>query len=407
MLRNRPFISLWIAGAFLQFAWWMLHTSMLVLVFERTGSPFATSLIPVFSSIPLVLFGPLAGSIVDRHDRRLVMIGGVALLAALMVVTIPGARSGPVFWLYLFIFLQSGIMTVLTPAENALLPLLVPPNHLKTANALNVLNDGIGRVTGPGIGALVLVRYGVTGVFGASLGIFLLSLVLLLTWQVPDASQQARADATPAPFRGQFDFLRDIWRHKGLPLAVIAAFALYQVADVPLSAVLPAFVGESLHQGGEGLGVMLSLRGVAGILGGVLIVFVSRMMSERAMLLAGYLLYGGSIALWGVLNSYGVGLLILVTVGPAAAAIQTGMTTLLQRSTAVEFHGRMFALVGTIGGIITLGTSLSAGALAEVTGTRMVVILSGCLQLLPALVVLLFVGEIKRGIGPVRGKPVA
>jgi hypothetical protein len=133
---------------------------------------------------------------------------------------------------------------------------------------------------------------------------------------------------------------------------------------------------------------MLSLRGVAGIAGGVLIVILSRYVSERTMLVAGYLTYGASIALWGFINSYVVGLFILIAVGPAAAAIHTGMTTLLQRTTAVHYHGRIFALVGTIGGFITLGASLTAGSVAEVTGSRLVVILSGCLQVLPALVIL-------------------
>lgn len=408
VLRNRLFISLWLTGALLQLSWWILHTSMLVLVFERTNSPFATSLIPVFASIPLIIFGPIAGRIVDRCDRRIVMVSGVALLAVLMLVTIPGARGGSVSFLYLVIFLQSVIMTVLTPAENSLLPLLVTADHLKVANALNVLNDGIGRIVGPAVGAVLLVRYGVTGVFGVCLCVFLLAFTLLLTWRISSEQSQslnekpgdARQDSGwAAPFRGQFRFLREAWIGRGTLFAVISAFALYMVADVPLSAVLPAFVGDSLNQDAEGLGLMLSLRGIAGIVGSVLIVIVSRFTSERTLLIAGYLTYGVSIAGWGLINSYQVGLLILIFVGPAAAAIHTGMNTLLQRSTAVQFHGRMFALVGTVGGLITLGTSLSAGVVAEATDSRLVVILSGCLQVLPALVILRYVHE-SRGNDP-------
>jgi MFS family permease len=400
ILKNRLFVSLWCTGLLLQLAWWILHTSMLVLVFERTGSAFSTSLIPVFSCIPLILFGTIAGRIIDRRDRRVVMATGVALLVVLMLATIPGAQSDSVGFLYLFIFLQSIVMTVLTPAENALLPLLVPHVQLKRANALNVLNDGIGRIAGPAIGAVLLVQYEVTGVFVFCLCLFLLALGLLLSWKIPDhvahSLRENPGDASSgsgwfAMFRGQFQFLRDVWMTGGTLLTVIAAFSLYQMADVPLSAVLPAFVGDSLHQGAEGFGLMLSLRGVAGIAGSLLIVAVSQHTSERTLLIAGYLAYGVSIASWGLINSYAVGLLILILVGPAAAAIHTGMNTLLQQSTPARFHGRLYALVGTIDGVITLIASLSAGGLAAATDSRVVVILSGCLQLFPALVILRYV----------------
>jgi predicted MFS family arabinose efflux permease len=397
ILRNRPFISLWWTGVLIQVATWILHTSMLVLVFERTNSPFATGLIPVFASLPLILLGPIAGHIVDRWDRRFVMVCGVLVLAVLMVASIPGAKSGPVSFLFAFIFLQAIVMTVLTPAENALLPLLMPTKHLKLANALNALNDGLGRIIGPAVGSIILVRYGVAGVFGVCLCLFLLAFTLLMTWRISSgmtqSSQESAVDSRhdlglQALFRGQVVLLREVWVAGGTLLAVITAFALYIVADVPLSAVLPDFVGNSLNQGPEGFGLMLSLRGVAGIAGGVLMVILSRYLSERTMLVAGFLTYGACIALWGFINSYQIGLFILIAVGPAAAAIHTGMTTLLQRATAVHYHGRIFALVGTIGGIITLGASLTAGSVAEVTGSRSVVILSGCLQVLPALVIL-------------------
>ncbi len=329
VLANRSFVFLWSAGLFAQLAWWMLHTSMLVLVFERTGSAFATGLIPVFSSLPTILLGPIAGRIVDRWDRKRVMQCGSLTLAGLMAVSLPIANDAPVAFLYAFIVVQSVVMTVMTPAENSLLPTLVEADQLKTANALNVLNDGLGRIVGPAIGSLILVQLGFAATVAVCLVIFVAAWGFLVGMGTPTEARQRHGAAWGAPFREQFALTTRVLAERGVLAAVVIVFALYMVADVPLSAISSAFFSESLHASPEEFGFMLSLRGVAGILGGLLILVVSRWLSEKTLLLGGLLMYGFAIAYLGVVNTYGIGLLGLILFGPAAAAIQTGMNSLL------------------------------------------------------------------------------
>ena len=175
----------------------------------------------------------------------------------------------------------------------------------------------------------------------------------------------------------------------GGPLAVaVGAFTLYMVAEVPFSAIVPAFFTDSLHASTEEFGFMLSLRGVAGILGGVLIVSAARRIQATALLAGGLLTYGFAIGVQGIINSFWPGLWFLVLVGPAAAAIQTGMNTLLQEASPDRERGRVFALVGVLAGIVTIAMSVSAGALADTIGTRPIVVASGLLQILPAMLIL-------------------
>lgn len=393
ILANRSFVNLWCAGLLLQLSWWMLHTSMLVIVYERTGSAFGTGLIPVFASLPSIAFGAIAGGLVDRLDRRRVMRWGATVLAGLMIVALPFANGAPVTLFYAFIVLQAAVMTVMTPAENALLPSLVDPPQLKTANALNVLNDGFGRILGPAIGVPLIVGFGVTAMFAVCLLFFVVAWCFLTAMRpsVSDAGRSTtlawREMSVLASLRDQRFLLTRIVNERSVLAVVIGAFALYMVADVPFSAVLPAFVIDSLHAGPEGLGLMLSLRGIAGIAGGLLIVVVSRRVSAQMLLVSGLLTYGASIAIQGVINTYFPGLFFLILVGPAAAAIQTGMNTLLQEASPEHERGRIFALVGTIGGIVTVGVSLVAGGLGELVDVRVIVIAAGCLQLLPALAI--------------------
>jgi hypothetical protein len=228
-------------------------------------------------------------------------------------------------------------------------------------------------------------------------------LLYLAGWAViaglPDTGRVTR-QGVPAAARadGLATMFASVWRDMRLGLRVVrsrqvllvsvAAFGLYTLADVPLTAVLPVFVGDSLGVGPEAFGTMMTIRGITGLLGGFAIAAVSRHVHEATLLAAGLLLYGASIAAWGVINTFMLGLLITVPVGLAAAGIQTGLYTLLQKGSPDATRGRVFALVGTVNGTITLCVSLAAGGFGEVTGTRAVVILSGCLQALPLLLVL-------------------
>lgn len=394
ILANRSFVNLWCAGLVLQLSWWMLHTSMLVIVYERTGSTLGTGLIPVFASLPSIAFGAVAGGLVDRLDRRRVMRWGASILAGLMVVALPFATDVSVIGFYAFIVLQATVMTVMTPAENALLPSLVEAPQLKTANALNVLNDGIGRILGPAIGAPLIVRFGITAMVAVCLFLFVIGWCFLTAVRASPSDEQRsttigwREINVLASFRDQRFLLARIVNERSVLAVMIGAFALYMVADVPFTAVLPAFVIESLHAGPEGLGLMLSLRGITGIAGGLAIVVATRHVSARALLVSGLLTYGACISVQGVINTYVPGLFFLILVGPAAAAIQTGMNTLLQEASPAHERGRIFALVGTISGIVTVCASLAAGTVGDLTGTRPVVIAAGLLQVFPAFLIL-------------------
>lgn len=395
LLSNRIFARFWLAGLLFILATWSLHITMLIYVFELTGSPFATGLIPVFASVPGIVLGPIAGVLVDRWDRKRVMAGGALALVALLVVTIPFAGRLDVSMLYAIIFIQAMVMTFFTPAENALLPTLVRDDDLATANSLNALNDNLGRIIGPAAGAWVFVQFGFAATLAACAGIYLAGWICLIGIQTGLAASTPVAShaggRTLAAIMGRAgrefgDGLRAV-RHTRTLAIVVAVWALYMVADVPFSAVFPAFLSESLDVGPEALGLMMTIRGLTGVAGGFLVVWLSRRVDPTTLLAGGLLAYGVSIAGLGVINEFGPGLWLTLANGPGGAAVQTGLATTLQRNTAPGMRGRVFSLVGIVNSVIGIVVSLAAGSLGEIAGTRTVVILSGALQLLPFLLV--------------------
>jgi MFS family permease len=299
--------------------------------------------------------------------------------------------------LYAIIVVQAIIMAFYTPAENALLPSLVREEDLAPANAFNAMNNNLGNIIGPSVGAFLFVQVGFAATLATCALLFLAGWGVIAGLSVPDQIVAERESPSSARTRGIGAILasvgRDIRvgllavRSRPVLLVAVAAFGLYTLADVPLTAVLPVFVGDSLGVGPAAFGTMMTIRGITGLLGGLAVAAVSRSIHEATLLAGGLLLYGVCIASWGIINTFTLGLLITVPVGLAAAAIQTGMYTLLQRYSPDATRGRVFGLVGTVNGTIMLGASLAAGGIGEVTGTRPVVILSGCLQALPLVLV--------------------
>ena len=274
-------------------------------------------------------------------------------------------------------------MAFFTPAENALLPAIVPDEDLASANALNALNDSLGRIAGPAIGAFTLVQFGFAATLIASAVLHLIGWGLLLGLR--DVPHKARSgDALPAwaTFR---EGLR-IVRANPLVAVVVTIWALAMVADVPLSAVISAFMRESVGVSAEFFGNTMSVRGLTGLLGGLLVVALSRRVPAAWLLAVGLLVQGASYFVLGAANSPLWSVLVLFPIGPAAAGIQTGLFTLIQRYSPDAVRGRIFALSGMINGLVVLVVSITAGSLAEVTGTQAIVIAAGCLHLLPLLV---------------------
>lgn len=393
LIANRAFARFWAAGLFFLLAWWALHAVMLIHVFQLTGSPFATGLIPVFASIPGIVLGPIAGVLVDRWDRQRVMAWSALILVGLMVLTVPFAGDVDVSVLYAIIFIQSMVMTFFSPAENALLPTLVHEADLTTANSLNALNDSLGRIVGPAAGAWTLVQFGFAATLVVSALLYLAGWALLTgirhgRQHVPGPSEAGIRSLVRSVLASFLDGLRFVRERPALFL-VVAVFALFMVADVPLSAVLPAFMIDSVGVSPEVFGSLMSVRGLTGLVGGLLVVMLSRRVHETWLLAGGLLLHGLSFLTFGLANNLVGSVLVLIPIGPAAAAIQTGLFTMLQKASPDAMRGRVFALTGTINGLIVLVVSFTAGGLGEVYGTRIIVIASGCLHLLPLMLLLI------------------
>jgi MFS family permease len=164
LLRQRNFALLWFGGLISLMGDRVLLIALPYFVYQQTGSTFACAVMVAAELLPRLLFGSVAGVFVDRWDRKRVMVitsiaQGIIILPLLLV------QSAESRWIvYVVSFFQTTFAMFFGPAENALLPLLVPEADLLPANSLNALNNNFARLIGRLIGGAILAISGLSGV---------------------------------------------------------------------------------------------------------------------------------------------------------------------------------------------------------------------------------------------------
>jgi predicted MFS family arabinose efflux permease len=397
ILQNRNFRLLWLAGLMSYVGNWSLFAALPLFVFQLTGSAFASGVVLTAMFLPLLL-GSVAGVFVDRWDRqRTLLIGNLAMavLVLPMLITATGHGLWVAYVVVIFVGLASQFTTV---AENALLPRLVGREHLLAANSLNSLNDNLGRIIGPALGGLVATGAGLTGVVIMNAACYLVAAGLIGWMKIipqPDADTE---QSPPEPAVGLLTEWRSgiavIFRSRVLAI-VFGVCAVFMLADSVLSALLAPFVATEVSSAAWTFGGLLALRGVGGLLGGVLTGLVGGRLRPATAL-------GTSLVAVGLLSfvfvnisepvvAYATIALMGVLVIPGMA----GQQTLLQTNADDQLLGRVFGALGTTMAVTMLIGSLAGGALAQVVGVVPLLNVAAVLYTLAGVLALVLLRQVR------------
>lgn len=339
LLRDRNFGPFMVGKIISSCGVWIGQIAAAVLMYDLTRSAF------MVGAVSMVLFaGPLllalwTGALVDRRDRRrLLMVGrGISALAAgVLALLLVGSGIGPQVLLVGAAVMGVG-HAVSLPAMQALTPGLVPDEDLEQALAFASVAPSIARTVGPALGAGLLVLGGPALAFAvASLthGFF----VLVLGWV--RARPQRREDGRPSIFGG----LRYLVNDRTTRLLMVAVAMMGFGAD-PVITLTPS-LADRLGGGSELVGLFASVFGI----GAVLVVVVFRrlrgLLTLRLVGVTGYLVVGvGLVVAAAVPSVPGAAAGFLIN-GAGFMMATVALTTRIQRRVPDELRGRVMALWG-------------------------------------------------------------
>ena len=378
-LRHRDFALLWTAGLISVAGDFALIIALPLHAYALTGSAVATGGVFAASLLPRVLLGSIAGVFVDRWDRKRTMVAADLARAALLLPLLAVGSADLLWLLYLVRAVTGTIGLLFEPAESALLPRLVGEERLVSANALNALNNNLGRLVGPAVGGLLYAGGGLPAVVVVDAVSFAASAALIMAIrtnaQPADAEQQANGASAWSRMVGEWRAgLQLVGRDRALS-AIFLAFGIGTVGEGTFAVGFTPLAIDVLEGGAAGMGILASAQAIGGLLAGSLVARVALKSSPRVLFAGG--LIGLGLADLGMANATGLappgsGAMIaasgfmLLAGFPVVAANAAGHG-LLQMLTVDAYRGRVFGALGTVQGLATLvGLTLGAPAIDAV-----------------------------------------
>jgi MFS family permease len=335
-----------------------------------TRSPTAVAGLSVAAGLPWLAFGPFAGAIVDRHDRRRFMIafdlGRACVVAGLGLLVVAGTHS--LATLYAVVFLIGLGETIVDTASQAIMPTLVDARELDRANGrLFAAQTVAQRFVGPPLGGFLFALAAAVPIVVDSAS-FLVAALVVAT--IPGRFRPERPETAGAvSIRTETaEGLRWLWRHRPIRAFAIGA-AVLNIAISAGEAVLVLFAQEVLHVSGVGFGLLLAATAAGYTTGAAAAPRIVGRVTRRTLVLVSVGAIAGSLAIVtaGLLFPT---LLALGAIGMASGLWDVIAVSYRQAAVPDRLLGRIMAAYRFIAyGAFPIG-ALAGGAIAGVAGLR-------------------------------------
>lgn len=376
---------------------WILRTALAFHVYLLTGSTLASGALLLASFLPMVVLGSLAGVFVDRWDRRRTMII-TSLLHAVVLLPLLLVQDKSLIWVvYAVVLVQSCLQQFFRPAEQSLIPSLVEPRQLVTANALNSQTSDVARLVGAGLGGVLAGLGGLPLLALVDAGTFLASMLLLIA--VRHRPDRGRADAPAKSAGGAVRRLKSEWVG-GLRLCLaspamrlVFVFGIVTgVGEGAMSTLFAPFVSSELGADGTAYGLIVSSQAVGGIMGGLVAAAIGARWRATSMWGLGAVLFGlVDLVLFCyplLIDSLVPAFVCMIVVGLPGAFLVAGSMTVIQRLTDDRSRGRVLGALFAAEGVALLIGITGSGVLGELAGIIPVLVVQGLGFLVGGLVVL-------------------
>jgi len=369
---------LWIARTASQCGDVFASVALILLVFDLTGSALGVSAVILAEILPVLLFAPLAGTLVDRLPRVRVMV--IAdLLRAVLAVTLP-FLAGNVAAVYVIAFGLSVGAVLFNPAANSTLPALVNDDELIAANSGIWTAAVLAQIALAPAAGLLYSALGAGPAFAVNAASFLISASVLTRLRIPGPPA---ATARRGWFAEAIAGARLVTGDR-LLRSLAAGQLLAALSAGATSALLVILAREHLQLEPSGYGLLLAAIGVGAVLGPLLLTRLVTDPRRPAFVFGPYLLRGIVDLVLATATALPIALVALAGYGLGTSTGAVTFNSLLQSHTPDAAHGRVFAgfdMLWQLGRLLSL---LSGGALAAAVGIQAVYYLGGALLILAA-----------------------
>ena len=348
-LRHRNYRLLWIglfvsfSGSMMQNAALLWHVSLLVRP-DRKG--LALGMVGLVRVLPIMVFSMISGVVADAWDRRKLMlltqIAATIVATALAALTFRGLTQ--VWPLYVLAALGSAVGAFDLPARGALVPTLVPREHLPNAISLNTIMFQTASVIGPSLGGLMIATSGVGWVYVANaLSFGFVIVALLMMRDVPAHPKSETGSRDDVSWHAAMEGLRFVFRSPLIRSTMLLDF--FATFFSSATALLPIFAQDVLQVGAKGYGWLYAAPAIGAMAtSAALVPLVDRIERRGPTLLWAVAGYGLATVVFGFSRSFWLTFACLMLTGATDTVSMVIRNVVRQLETPDRLRGRMMGV---------------------------------------------------------------
>ncbi len=383
---NRNYRYTWLGQVVSEIGDHFNNIAVFSLAMEITRSGLVVTGIMMARAIPMLLAGPLAGVLLDRVDRKRVMIASDlvrAAVAALFVLTVGRRGAG-------LLYLLSGLLMFASPfftsGRASVLPAIASKEELHTANSLTQTTQWLTLTAGAMLGGISVTQFGWEGAFVLNAVSFLFSAWAISRLRLESGFRPRRSSLTEAevarPWRDYVEGLRYI---RGTPLITgIAVIHIGWASGGGAAQILFSLFGEIVFdRGASGIGTIWAFAGAGLVAGALLAHKFGRRLSFPAYkwtIAVSYIVHGGAYIVFSQMERYWAALLF-IAISRAGVAVSSVLNfAQLLRHVPDQLRGRVFSTVETLTWSTMMVSMMTAGVASRGVDPRTIGLWSGVLS---------------------------
>jgi len=361
---------------------WITRVATSWLVYRLTGSELLLGIAGFAGQIPTLIITPFAGVLVDRHDRRRILLmtqaGSLVQSAILAVLTFTNVITvTQIIWLQV---VQGVINSFDTPARQAFVSEMVEDRRdLPNAIALNSSMVNGTRIIGPSIGGLLIAGFGEAWCFAIDAISYIAVIGSILAMRVPP---RARHEAAGMHL---LDELHHGWKYVMHSVPIRSALLLVAIvctAGTPYTVLMPAIAKEVFHGGPNTLGLLMTATGVGALSGALYLAQRESVVGLGRIIGWAAAVFGIGLVIFSQTTSLWPALIVLAVAGCGFMIHLAATNTILQTIVEERLRGRVMSFYTmAFFGTVPIG-SLIGGVMADRYGAPNTVLASGIACLL-------------------------
>lgn len=385
------FFTIWTGQAVSLITSAILQMAIILYLTETTGSALILSLASLVGFLPYAVLGPFIGVLVDRYNRKHIMILSDLVIALAAAILALAALSGelPVWLVMVILFVRSVGTAFHTPSLSAVTPLLVPQDMLAKCAGYSQAIQSVSLLLSPALAAFLYMAWNLTAVIALDVAGAVIASLTVAWVKIPGLTKPQQSEPLHF-FKEMKEGFLALRSNKGL-FALLWIGFLFTFIYMPINALFPLMSMEHFEGTAFHVSVVEIAFALGMLAGGLALGALGALKNRYLMIAASIALIGLGLAVSGLLPPSGFLLfaascLVMGFAAPFYAGVQTA---LVQEKIQPQYLGRVFSLLGSVQGLaMPLGLILS-GMFADGIGVSRWFLVSGMLLLSVAMLALL------------------